>query len=135
MTCRKLDTGYNRGRGLLYHEHFVHPGCETVMFLPAMLMAPKVLQGALEVVTSWITGADGEEVEDDEEQQNHISSGHSREFGEGILSRLPCGWWGEAGDRILALMQEERRSLLRKRSALTTEGISSSHRVVANRET
>lgn len=104
------------------------------MFLPAMLMAPKVLQGALEVATSWITGADGGEVEEDEEQENHISSGHSREFGEGILSRLPCGWWGEAGDRILALMQEERRGLLRKRSALMTEGISFPHPVVANRE-
>lgn len=72
----------------------------------------KILGQALRTLAHWKTGNGGE---------NDAAMGGDRPrmhcFGKGVLSRVPKGWWGHGGGRILALMHEERRKLHGKRSA------------------
>lgn len=38
----------------------------------------------------------------------------TQNFGRGMLSRVPLGWWGRGGERVMVLMLEERKKLREK---------------------
>lgn len=70
-----------------------------------------MLARALRTLEIWRTGDENGKASRSEKEAV------SAFFGKGVLSRIPKPWWGNGGERVLVLMLQERRKLLRKRSA------------------
>lgn len=69
----------------------------------------QVMGRAHRTISAWKTGS--------ESKGSGASLGglaENRNFGRGMLSRVPPGWWGRGGERVLVLMLEERRKLREK---------------------
>ncbi|CAM9599517.1 unnamed protein product [Scytosiphon promiscuus] len=71
----------------------------------------EVMARAHRTISAWKSGGEA----------SGSSFGHGRpaenqSFGRGMLSRVPPGWWGRGGERVLVLMLDERRRLREKGS-------------------